>query len=87
MFPPRDVEQISRKSRPAKIEDSTGDMNHEATVHPNLVQFSAEAVSPARPAPISAPITVCVPLIGIPKIEAKRMKLNDDMHVPSINLS
>lgn len=31
----------------------------------------------ANPAPISAPTTVCVPDIGIPKIEEDMMKMNE----------
>lgn len=87
MCPFSTVEQISRKSKPAMTEDSTGEMNHDATVIPNLPQLSVEAYNPARPAPISAPITVCVPLIGIPKIDETKMKLNEARQTPSINRS
>ena len=71
---------------PANTDDKTGDMNQEATVIPNLVQLIDEAAKPASPAPIKAPITVCVPLIGIPNNEENRTKLNAARHVPSINL-
>lgn len=86
-LPPRVVEQITRKSSPASIDEIMGDMNHEATVHSNFVQFIDEAASPASPAPIRAPITVCVPLIGIPKIDETKMNENEERHVPSISLS
>jgi hypothetical protein len=75
------------KSNPASIEEIKGEMNHEAAVHPNFVQFIALDDKPASPDPMSAPITVCVPLIGIPKIEEIRMKLNEDNEVPSISRS
>lgn len=61
-------------------------MNHEATVIPNLCQLIDEAVTPASPAPIKAPITVCVPLMGIPNSDENSTKLKAARHVPSINL-
>lgn len=69
---------------PARSAARTGDMNQLATVHSTLVQLSVLAFSPASPAPISAPMTVCVPLMGIPKIEDARIKLNEASDVPSI---
>ena len=61
-------------------------MNHEATVIPNLPQLIDEAVTPANPAPIKAPMTVCVPLMGIPNNDENSTKLKAARHVPSINL-
>lgn len=82
--PPRVKAQIKINITPAIAEDSSGERNQEATVNPNLPQLISEAESPAKPAPTSAPITVCVPLIGIPKIELTKMKLKALRHVPSI---
>lgn len=56
--PPNVVEQIKRKIRPARKEESRGEMNQDATVIPNFYQLTPEAPQPARPAPTKAPITV-----------------------------
>lgn len=56
--PPNVVEQIKRKIRPARKEESIGEMNQDATVIPNFYQLTPEAPQPARPAPTKAPITV-----------------------------
>lgn len=86
-FPPRVVEQITKYSTIVRNTAITGEMNHEATVNPNFVQLSSDADTPARPAPISAPITVCVPLMGMPKIDDTKMNENEAKLVPSINRS
>lgn len=83
-FPPKVVEQITKNSTIVSNTAITGEINQEATVHSNLVQLISDADTPARPAPISAPITVCVPLIGMPKIDDTKMNENEAKLVPSI---
>ena len=71
---------------PANKAASKGEINQLTNVHAIFSQLSDnasdDAESPARPAPINAPITVCVPLIGILKIAEARIMLNEERQVP-----
>jgi hypothetical protein len=73
---------------PANMAVSKGEINQLTIVHAIFSQLSDlasdDAESPARPAPINAPITVCVPLIGIPKIAAAIIKLKEERQIPII---
>ena len=44
-----------------------GEMNHDMTILPSFSQLRPLAPVATRPAPRSAPVTVCVPEIGMPK--------------------
>jgi hypothetical protein len=68
-------------------DESNGEMNQDNTIIPTFLQPISEADTAARPDPIRAPITACVPLIGMPNIEEKSIKLKADRVVPSIILS
>lgn len=77
-------EAISKNKVIAKADDKAGEMNQEATVVPNFFQLIVEAFNPDRPAPIKAPITVCVQLIGIPKIDENMIKKTDEIKTANI---
>ena len=70
---------MTRNKRAAIKADRAGEKNHEATVQSNLFQFKFSTGNAASPVPINAPITVCVPLMGMPNIEAPNMKLALEM--------
>lgn len=61
-----------------------GEMNHDRTITPNF--FQARCVKPVEmiPAPKSAPMTVCVPEIGIPENEEVMINVNDARHTENM---
>ena len=61
-----------------------GATNHPATIIPSFYQLIWEKPTAAIPDPIRAPITVCVPEIGMPKMEADMMKRNEAIEAASI---
>lgn len=65
-------------------EDSTGDTNQLRTIRRSWLQLMSYDPRPARPAPIRAPTTVCVPEIGTPKNDELRMNRNDAIPIESI---
>ena len=67
-----------------KKEDSTGDTNQLSTIRRSWLQLMACDPSPAKPAPIRAPTTVCVPDIGTPKKDELRMNRNEAIPTESI---
>lgn len=77
-------ETISRNRVQAKAEDKAGEINQDATVVPNFFQLIVEAFNPERPAPIKAPITVCVQLMGMPRMEENIMKNTEEMSTANI---
>ena len=72
------------KNRPHRMIERIGAMNQLATIMPSLPQLMLLEPTAARPEPISAPTTVCVPEIGIPKTEEAIMKINELIEEPSI---
>ncbi len=86
-LPPKETEQIKINIVNASTKARIGEINQLKTVKPNFPQFIFYEPTLASPAPISAPTTVWVPLIGIPKIDATKIKLNEAKHVPSMILS
>ena len=61
-----------------------GATNQLATIMPNLPQAISAEPTVASPDPISAPTTVCVPEIGMPKMEDAIIKMKELIEVPSI---
>lgn len=70
--------QTARMSRQVIMIASRGATTHPIQMIPSWPQSMVSAPRPAIPQPISAPITVCVPEIGIPKTEEAMMKMRCD---------
>lgn len=87
VYPPSVNAQIIQNVTMHSPEDKTGEINHDATVMPNFFQLTSAAVRPEIPAPTSAPMTVCVQLIGIPRRVESRMKKQVEISIDSIILS
>ena len=66
---------------------TAGATNQLTTITESFCQLISSLPSAAMPEPMSAPTTVCVPEMGIPKPEDRMMKRNEDMLVPSIIFS
>ena len=66
---------------------STGDVTHEDAIQSNSEKLSCEAPTVTQPAPISAPITACVPEMGIPNLTATAMKTKVEKHTDVIIIS
>lgn len=77
----------SVKSSPESVPDTIGEIIQLETTASTFFQLKFSAPTPARPAPTKAPTSECVVLIGIPKSEEARMKINDDTVVDNIILS
>ncbi len=69
---------------PESVPEIRGDRTQLAAVAPTLYQFKFLWLTPASPAPTSAPTSLCVVLIGIPKSEDAKMKMKEDTVVESI---
>lgn len=63
---------------------TTGETNQLKTTVPSYYQLIESNPAVAKPDPITAPTTVCVPLIGIPKIEDVIIIETDEKLVPNI---
>jgi hypothetical protein len=72
---------------PERVPDTKGERTQLAAVAPTLDQLRFLPPTPANPAPTRAPTSECVVLIGIPKSEDARMKMNEETVVESIILS
>ena len=57
-------QQTNEKSRFERRIASAGEINQLATIRPSYPQSTDAAPEPTTPAPIKAPIIVCVPEIG-----------------------
>jgi hypothetical protein len=68
------AQHTNEKSINASIIDRSGEMNQLATISPSFTQFTDEAPEPTKPAPIRAPIIVCVPEIGTANATEKKIK-------------
>ena len=80
-------EHTAMKKRPQRMIDSIGATTQLAHMMPSLGQLMLSDPTVARPDPIKAPTTVCVPEIGMPKTEDDMMKRNEEMEEPSIIFS
>ena len=65
-------------------DESAGERNHENIITPNFPQSSDSAPVYTTPAPSNAPITVCVPEIGIFEKVDVIIKKNDEKHTANI---
>lgn len=72
------------KRNPAIIAATTGDTNQLNTTVSKCDQSTESLPAVAKLAPIIAPTTVCVPLIGIPNIDDVIIMLTDAKLVPNI---
>jgi hypothetical protein len=61
-----------------------GEMNQLATISPSYAQSTDEAPEPTKPAPISAPIIVCVPEMGTANPTEIKMKVAEAMEALNI---
>lgn len=61
-----------------------GEMNHESTITPNFFQASFMKPVEIIPAPKRAPMTVCVPEIGIPENDEVIINVKDARHTENI---
>ena len=60
-----------------KIIENAGETNQDNRISQSLFHPISSGFEPTRPAPIKAPTTVWVPDIGIPKIVAVIIKINE----------
>ena len=61
-----------------------GEIIHDKKIRISSLKFNFLYPTDTNPAPNKLPITVCVPLIGIPKFDANMIKTKEQAHTENI---
>ena len=83
--PPRVSAQQAKTSNRHIADESRGEISQLETILTTTSQLTLLTPHPTIPAPTSALMTVCVPLIGMPKIEELIMNRNDARETASMS--